>query len=169
MVNRVRRLCDEGFFADFFTGNTVLIPAPGSAPIRNYSTPWIGERICEAMATAGLGREFLPIARRVTAVAKSAYQASGERPTATVHFESIAVQSEIVAPSKILLVDDVVTKRSTLLGLASRVHETYPTADIRAFAMIRTKGLQPNVESIREPNENGRITRKGEHDANRVD
>ena len=169
MVKRVRSLWSEGWFTDFFSDDTVLVPVPGSAPIRNNSTPWIGEQICEALATAGLGREVLPIAKRVITVKKSAYQAPSERPTPMDHFESIDVQREVVTPDKILLVDDVVTKGSTLLGLASRVHDVYPDSEIRAFAMICTKGLQDDIENMYESNEQGRIVRRGDNDAYRVD
>ena len=169
MVKRVRRLWDEGLFGDFFTDDTVLVPVPGSAPIRNNSTPWIAERICEALLSTGLGRDVLRIAKRVTAVKKSAYQPPGERPTPLEHFESINVEREIVTPSKFLLVDDVVTKGSTFLGLASRVQDVYPDSEIRAFAMICTKGLQNEIENMYESNEQGRIERRGDNDAYRVD
>ena len=85
------------------------------------------------------------------------------------HFESIDVQREIAVPNRFLLVDDIVTKGSKLLGLASRVYDVYPDADVRAFAMIRTKGLQHDIESMYEPNEKSRIILRGDNDANRVD
>lgn len=49
------------------------------------------------------------------------------------------------------LVDDVVTKGSTLLAAASRLKETYPQAKVTAFALVRTLGFVDNIDAIVEP------------------
>jgi hypothetical protein len=45
----------------------------------------------------------------------------------------------------------VITKGRTLLAAASRVQETFPYAQIRAFALVRTMGLISGVEQLLEP------------------
>jgi hypothetical protein len=45
----------------------------------------------------------------------------------------------------------VVTKGRTLLAAASRVHEAFPGAQIRAFALVRTMGFIPGLEQLLDP------------------
>ena len=54
-------------------------------------------------------------------------------------------------PSQVVLVDDVVTKGRTLLAAAARLHEAFPTIDIRAFALLRTMGLGQRVDRLLDP------------------
>jgi pyrimidine operon attenuation protein/uracil phosphoribosyltransferase len=51
----------------------------------------------------------------------------------------------------VILIDDVVSKGRTLLAAATRVQEALPNAQIRAFAMVRTMGLVPDVVHLVEP------------------
>ena len=57
----------------------------------------------------------------------------------------------MVAPDRIALVDDVVTKGRTLLACAMRLREVYPQAELRAFALVRTMGLVPDIEQLIQP------------------
>jgi hypothetical protein len=43
------------------------------------------------------------------------------------------------------------TKGRTLLAAAARLHETYPSARIRAFALLRTMGMVPEVDRLLDP------------------
>ena len=52
---------------------------------------------------------------------------------------------------RILLVDDFVTKGRTLLAAARVLDTAVPGLEIRAFAVVRTMGLAPDVEQIRWP------------------
>jgi hypoxanthine-guanine phosphoribosyltransferase len=63
----------------------------------------------------------------------------------------LAIESLLVNPSRITVVDDVLTKGATLLAVTSIVKTHVPNADVRAFAMLRTMGLQPDVEAIVAP------------------
>jgi hypothetical protein len=91
-----------------------------------------------------------------------------ERPTVQQHFTSFAVIPSAVAPepvapeptssestgpepTEIILIDDVVTKGRTLVAAAIRLQLTFPQTRIRAFALIRTLGLVPDVESVFDP------------------
>jgi hypoxanthine phosphoribosyltransferase len=51
----------------------------------------------------------------------------------------------------IVLIDDVVSKGRTLLAAAMRVQEALPNAQVRAFAMVRTMGLVPDVSRLVDP------------------
>jgi orotate phosphoribosyltransferase-like protein len=52
---------------------------------------------------------------------------------------------------RIVIVDDVITKGSTALAAASRLAEIYPDADMKVFALVRTKGLVPDIDRILDP------------------
>ena len=93
----------------------------------------------------------MPDVRRVRQVPKSAYQAPGDRPNARTHYDTISVEPQLINPTRILLVDDIVTKGNTLLGCASRAAEAFPQAQIRAFAMVRTMGLVPDIDRRLSP------------------
>lgn len=167
MARRAKSLYEAGKFSTYFGEETILVPVPSSAPMRNETSPWIAKRICDALKSSGLAGVVLPIAVRRTAVAKSAYQAWGNRPTPQDHFESVEILSDMYQFEQLLLVDDIVTKGSTFLGIASRVQEAYPRANVQAFAMIRTMGLQPDIGSIHLPISEGLITRDHAGGANR--
>jgi phosphoribosylpyrophosphate synthetase len=50
-----------------------------------------------------------------------------------------------------MLIDDVVTRGRTLLAAATRLQEAFPAVEIRAFALLRTMGLVPNVRQLLDP------------------
>ncbi len=155
MARRVSQLYENGTFANFFGNDVVLIPVPGSTLRRDTSTSWVPEKICNVLHEEGWANSIMCNAQRVCAVPKSAYQEPGERPDAKKHYDSIAVSYELIPPTKVLLVDDIVTKGNTMLGCATRVRETFPKAEIKAFAVIRTMGLQPDIDQVLEPSEIG--------------
>jgi hypoxanthine phosphoribosyltransferase len=70
-----------------------------------------------------------------------------------VHYESFAIEPIDAIPfaKHIILVDDVVTKGRTLLAAATRLHEAFPYARIRAFALLRTMGLIADVNQLLDP------------------
>ncbi|HEY3155368.1 MAG TPA: hypothetical protein VGK76_01910 [Candidatus Eisenbacteria bacterium] len=127
-----------------------LVPAPKSSPLVEGAL-WPAKRIADELLARGLGREVIPCVRRAVRVPKSAFAAAGERPTAKTHLESLTAEGELARPARIAVVDDVVTKGATLLAVASLVQDLFPEADVRAFAMLRTMGLQPEVDRILEP------------------
>jgi hypothetical protein len=155
-------------FADFLGPDVVLVPTPKSAPLPSRGggpVLWVPRRISEALVAAGLGTSVVPCVERVTAVAKSASAAPGQRPTIATHMESMQVL--IQAPAeRITLVDDVVTRGATLFAAASLLASTFPLAEIRAFALIRTRGFQTDIDRVIDPTV-GTITRNRWGDANR--
>jgi predicted amidophosphoribosyltransferase len=159
----------RGFLAAFLGPDVTLVPVPRSAPqpIRGGGPVlWVPRRICEALVAAGLGAAVVPCVERVTAVQKSATAGRGARPNIAQHIESMRVQLAS-AGDRITLVDDVVTRGATLFGAASLVAGTFPSADVRAFSLIRTLGLQADVDRVIDPAV-GTITRNRWGEAERV-
>jgi hypothetical protein len=74
-----------------------------------------------------------------------------ERPTVQQHFKSFAVLPPATTPTEIVLIDDVVTKGRTLVAAAIRLHLAFPNTLIRAFALVRTMGLVPDVDRVFDP------------------
>lgn len=134
----------------FFEPDVALFPAPGSAPLVSggASPPNV---ICQSLVTQGLAAEIRPILRRTEAVPKSAYARPGERPSVQRHYETMAVEADLAAPHKILIVGDFITKGATLLAAASRVSEAFPGCEVKAFALIRTMGLIFEIEKTIDP------------------
>jgi hypoxanthine-guanine phosphoribosyltransferase len=84
-----------------------------------------------------------------------------ERPTVQQHYRSFAVIPSSSIPTAVVLIDDVITKGRTLVAAAMRLHEAFPKADIRAFALVRTMGFVLDVERLFDPCE-GEIHWNGE-------
>jgi predicted amidophosphoribosyltransferase len=148
---RVRQQAkDSAPLAGFFEAKDVLVPVPGSAPYVAGGL-WTAEVLAVALVNEGLGRIAWTGLRRVRAVPKSASAAPGERPTVNLHYESFVIERRAIAPERIVLIDDVVTKGRTLLAAASRVHEAFPCARVRAFALVRTMGLISGVQRLLDP------------------
>ena len=140
-------LCDPQL-ANLFGGAAVLVPVPGSAPGR--LTGWPASQLAFALREVGLAWQVWKGLHRRSAVTKSATARASERPTVREHYESFVVERPLPAIHKILLVDDVITKGRTLLAAAVRLHERFPHADIRAFALIRTRGFMPRFDQLAE-------------------
>jgi predicted amidophosphoribosyltransferase len=148
---RVRQeASDSPLLAGFFGASDVLVPVPGSrAAAAGRFSP--AECLAVALVNQGLGRAAWSCLRRFRTVRKSATAAPGERPTVSLHYESFCIEPSSTPPETIILVDDVVTKGRTLLAAASRLHEAFPATRIRAFALVRTMGLVPEVRRLLDP------------------
>lgn len=131
--------------------DVTLVPCPRSSPLVEKGALWPGRLIAEELVRIGLARQVILSLEREVAVPKSAFQAQGSRPNALKHYETIRATADLAATARITLVDDFVTKGNTLLGAASRLAEVYPRATLAAFAAVRTKGRQPEVEGLVEP------------------
>ena len=141
---------DSPLLAGFFGTTDVLVPVPGSAP-SVAGRPWAAKHLAIALVNEGLGGAAWSGLRRVRAVRKSATAAPGERPTVDLHYESFFIERPAIPPERIVLIDDVVTKGRTLLAAATRVHEAFPCAQIRAFALVRTMGLVTGIPRLLDP------------------
>ncbi len=146
-AQRLKESVDEAWLGAFLGPGVTLVPAPRSAPLVAGAL-WPASRVCEELVKLGLGREVLSCLERKEAVAKSAYAGRGERPTVQRHLETISLEPALLAPGDITVVDDFITKGRTLLACASLVKAYFPEATVRVFALVRTMGLQPDVERI---------------------
>jgi hypothetical protein len=135
--------------AGLFAGGVILVPVPGSAP--QSTRVWAAERLATALYGVGLGRCVWPGVRRRSPVRRSATAINTHRPTVQQHFESLSIAALAHPLGRMVLIDDVITKGRTILAVAARLHEAFPNADIRAFALVRTMGLLPGVAHVLDP------------------
>jgi hypothetical protein len=145
-----REVANNTALAGFLSPSSIFVPVPGRAPYVEGERS-VAERLATALIKEGLGVEVWRGVRRIRRIRKSATAPPGERPTVDEHFMSFAIDSDGMAPSSVVLVDDVVTKGRTLLAAAMCVHEAFPAIDIRAFALLRTLGFNQRVDRLMEP------------------
>jgi phosphoribosylpyrophosphate synthetase len=150
-AERVRsQALESELLSGFFSGEPVLVPVPGSVP-RARGRLSVPEILAQALVAETLGQRTWPGLRRVHAVPKSATCAAGSRPTVGAHYDSMAVEAGPALVGDVVLIDDVVTKGRTLLAAATRLQEAFPSARIRAFALLRTLGNVQGVDRLLDP------------------
>lgn len=155
----------EPLFAEL----TTLVPVPGHAPLTGGGL-WVAESICKAMAAAGLGRSVATCLRRERAVPRSSGISAGEdRPAPGVHCDSLSLLPDITIGDRVLLVDDVVTRGSTLIGAATKLQERWPALEVGAFALVRVEQVElgnaremlaPKMERIKFDQASGKLIRE---------
>ena len=146
---RVQVFYAAGGFRNFLGPDVSLVPVPGRAPLAPGAVS-LTQQICFALIDAGVASDMQPLLVRETPVPKSAFAAPGERPTAADHFASMIVGPVLAAPRRLLLVDDVVTRGTTLLAAASRLRERFADVEVRGFALVRTESFT-ELKAIRDP------------------
>ena len=167
IIDHLKRNFERSGLGAVLGPDVTLVPCPRSSLLVEGAL-WPAKIISEKLVAEGLGSQVLHSLERIEAVPKSAFQARGERPNALTHYKTIRATGNLVAGERITLVDDFVTKGNTLLGAASRLAEVYPGADISAFAPVRTRGLQPEINTLVDAHI-GQIVEHGSGDANRDD
>jgi predicted amidophosphoribosyltransferase len=141
---------------DLLNQEVTLVPVPRSSPLVEGAL-WPPLVIATELAGAGYGKEVRPLLERVEAVAKSSISLPENRPLVGTHKESIRVKRDLVIPEKITLIDDVLTQGRTTLACAELLREAFPQTEVKIFAVLRTQGLQPDIEKLFDPAV-GRIT-----------
>jgi len=136
-------------FSSFFQPNTILVPTPKSS-LMKPDTLWVPMRIASALARIGLGK-VLPCLTRIKSVPKAASSLPKDRPTPAEHYKSLRVDGSLSKPDEIVLVDDIITRGSTLLGAANRLADAFPQTRIRAFAAIRTISNPGEFDKLYDP------------------
>lgn len=149
-VARLVQLSQGTPLADFFGTDVTLIPMPRSAPLVAGAL-WPADVLCREMVKQGLAGSVETSLARRTAVSKSAFAKPGERPDVQKHLETIVANPFVARGAKITVIDDVITKGVTLYAGCVLVQEVVPGAEVRAFGMVRTMGLIPEVEAIIAP------------------
>ena len=136
-------------FASFFQPNTILVPTPKSS-LMKPDTLWVPMRIASALARIGLGK-VLPCLTRIKSVPKATSSLPKDRPTPAEHYKSLRVDGSLSKPDEIVLVDDIITRGSTLLGAANLLADAFPQTRIRAFAAMRTISNPSEFDKLYDP------------------
>ena len=135
--------------AALFPPDAVLVPVPGSA--RTGEAPWAALWLALALSEVGFALRIWTGLRRRYAVTKSATAPSARRPTVQQHYDSFSALPAASPLSRVVLIDDVITKGRTLLAAAARLRFESPIVDIKGFALIRTQGFVDHIERLAEP------------------
>ena len=127
------------FLQDCFGPEVTFVPLPRSSP-RRAGFLWPAERICLCLLAEGLGRTILRCLERTQPVQQASRAATGQRPDPPDHYASITVRASLsrVHPRRITLVDDVITRGASFVGMVPRMQEAFPDASVRCFALVRT-------------------------------
>ena len=136
-------------FNDFFGEDVSLVPVPKSS-LTKADTLWVPLKITEAMSKVNMGSCY-PCLKRIAPVQKAAYASASQRPTAQTHFDSIDINSILPKPTKIVLIDDVITRGATMIGCASRLRSFFPEVPIKGFAVMRTMSGTSKFTKIEDP------------------
>ena len=159
VAERMKKNIDQMPFKHFFNENVSLVPVPKSSLMQSNAL-WVSEKIANALSKQAFG-SFYSCLKRIKPVQKAAYAVpSNKRPKPIEHYNSIECQQLVHRPKEIVLIDDIITRGSTLLGCASKLKEVFPDVPIRAFAVIRTISDPDNFKAIESPCV-GTITRSG--------
>ncbi len=120
-------------------GSWLAVPVPASRPTQSNAV-WAAKSICLMLAKYGLVRDVAEIVTRTVALpVKAAHSPPGKRPKPKDHYETMAATAPVHGhPSKILLVDDVLSSGATIGGTAARIWDVLPGCELAAFAMART-------------------------------
>ncbi|NCA73181.1 MAG: hypothetical protein EOM91_24665 [Sphingobacteriia bacterium] len=151
-----------GCLSRFLGPDVTLVPMPRSSLIKEGSL-WPARVICEALQGCGIGGSVLPCLRRAEAIGKAALAAPGRRPDPPDHYRTIRVESmrPLDPPSALVLVDDIVTRGSSFVGVLPHLTATFPGTPIHCFALLRTIS-RDEIASILDPVA-GRITSRQGH------
>jgi hypothetical protein len=139
-ADRIRdELANHAFLAKYFDSQSVLVPVPRSSLIQP-GTLWPSRRICESLVAVGLGARVECYIERRFAIPKAATAGPGGRAMPDLHFQSTnIVRQKTFAPlSSITLIDDVITRGSTFVGIYPHFESAFPGIPIRCFAVVRS-------------------------------
>ena len=137
-------------FANFFEKNPVLVPTPSSS-LTKTNTLCVPQCLAAALVKNGLGEKVSSCLKRDKPLRQSHTGPSKDRPKAHEHYDSMAVQKVLFEPDEILLIDDFITRGATFIGAANKLRDAFPSANIRAFAGIKTISNSAEFKKIYHP------------------
>jgi len=121
-------------------GPTVtLVPMPRSSPLVTGAL-WPASRISQSLVARGLAAQVLACLERHTPIRKSATAPPGTRPTPQEHHDTTRIQLglQFHDVKAITLIDDVITKGSTYVGVYPHLRAAFPGIPITLLALVRT-------------------------------
>ena len=136
---------------DLFSLDLTLVTVPGHLPTSTLGPLASSEAVTQALHRAGFGTRIWPALYRRTAIAKSAWSRPSSRPDFVAHCLSLRLRDRIPPTSRLLLVDDFVTRGRTLLAAAAILQHAFPRVHIQALALIRTEGVSTDIDAIAAP------------------
>ena len=104
---------------------------------------------------------MLALVIRSRALPKAAYSRPGDRSKASDHCDSVQVAKVLIAPSAILLVDGLITRGATQLGIGARVLEAYPGISVLGAAAMRAISSPAEFVNFVDPHR-GQVALRGE-------
>lgn len=135
---------------EFIEDDRTLVPVPGSG-VTDERNLWVAYRLCMALSEGGFANPVETIVKRTAAIRKSSFCRAGERPEASEHRDTMTAHTDLFVPTKVLLVDDVLTRGCTTMGAALCLRAKYPDVDVRVFSVFLTKNFDPNFPNFVDP------------------
>lgn len=119
--------------------------------VQKSALAWIGERpsvhehyASFALASSGASMCSRQMARRGSLPCRASVLPPGQAILSPGRVPGLA-------PTRLLIVDDVITKGRTLLAAAWRLRESFPDVEIGAFALAHTVGRGRDIERLVDP------------------
>jgi hypothetical protein len=141
----------SAYLARFLVGSaesvrklSALSPQSGTlVPIPKSSLPtkgglWVPDQLARELVRVGFGDRVVPLLERTEPLPKAATSVSTERPSALDNYRTLKVNRGLETPTRLMLIDDVVTAGATLIGSANRLAESFPEVPICGFTAART-------------------------------
>ena len=154
---------------DFLKLAGTLVPVPTSQ-IQQPDSLWPGKRIAEELLEVGVGRRIEFALSRTRTVRRSSQSASEERLKPEEHVASIEATAIRSQSGVITLVDDVVTRGSTMVACAALIQQLMPGATVQGLALARVdrdsdlsdinEMPKPKVETITRYEKSGKLWRE---------
>jgi predicted amidophosphoribosyltransferase len=132
--------------AGLLSTDATLVPIPPRTLQRPHSV-WPPYTIARALVQHGLGQSVAALLDRRHPIRKSA--GSAKRPSVEEHRRSMAVRGALLAPARIVLVDDVVTRGATLMGAAQVLWRAFGRdVVIDAFALAHVRSGEAGASVV---------------------